>query len=64
MAARNWNNDVTLTKEEGQQCYETQDLIARFLELEKQGYSGLSLGLIIDIIDHQVPQVEFGSTGT
>lgn len=61
MKARDWKFDVTITKEEGQQCYETQDLINRFQELEDQGYSGLSLGLIIDIIDHQIPSIEFAT---
>lgn len=60
MAIRNWNYDVTLTRAEGKQCYETKDLIKKFQELKKDGYTGLSLGLIIDLIDDQVPQVKFG----
>lgn len=59
MAIRNWNHDVVITKAEGQQCYETKDLIARFVELLDDGYTGLGLGSIIDIIDNQVPEVEF-----
>ena len=59
MTTRNWNNDVTIDKATGQKCYETKDLIKKFRELEKDGYSGLSLGLIIDIVDHQVPVVDF-----
>jgi hypothetical protein len=59
MTIRNWNNDVTLTKAEGQQCYETKDLIDKFVELLNDGYSGLGLGSIIDIIDNQVPEVRF-----
>lgn len=58
MTERNWNYDVTLTKAEGQQCYETEELVKKFVQLEREGYSGLSLGLIIDIIDRQVPQME------
>jgi hypothetical protein len=49
--SRNWNDDVTLSKATGQQCYLTKDLIKLFRQLEKDGYSGLSLGLIIDLID-------------
>lgn len=59
MTTRNWNHDVTIDKATGQKCYETKDLIKKFRELEKGGYSGLSLGLIIDIVDHQVPEVRF-----
>lgn len=59
MAIRNWNKDVVITKAEGQQCYETKDLIVRFVELLEDGYTGLGLGSIIDIIDNQVPEVEF-----
>ena len=58
MAARNWNNDVTIDKVTGQKCYETKDLIKKFRQLEKDGYSGLSLGLVIDIVDHQVPAID------
>jgi hypothetical protein len=53
---RNWNYDVTLDKATGQQCYYTKDLIKLFKELERDGYSGLSLGLIIDLIDRDVKQ--------
>ena len=59
MTIRNWNYDVTLTKAEGKKCYETKDLVRKFRELEQLGYSGLSLGLIIDSIDHQIEEVEF-----
>ena len=59
MTTRNWNHDVTIDKTTGQKCYETKDLIKKFRELEKGGYSGLSLGLIIDIVDHQIPEVRF-----
>lgn len=61
MAIRNWNYDVTLTKAEGRQMYKTKDLIKKFQELKKDGYTGVSLGLIIDLIDDQVPQMEFGN---
>ena len=59
MAIRNWNNDVVITKAEGQQCYETKDLITRFVEILDNGVTGLGLGSIIDIIDNSVPEVEF-----
>lgn len=54
--SRNWNDDVTLSKATGQQCYLTKDLIKLFRQLEKDGYSGLSLGLIIDLIDNNVEE--------
>jgi hypothetical protein len=59
MTTRNWNHDVTISKTTGQKCYETKDLIKKFRELEKDGYSGLSLGLVIDIVDHQIPAIDF-----
>lgn len=46
----NWNNDNTITKEMGKELYNTEDLVSLFSELEDDGYSGLSLGLIIDLI--------------
>lgn len=60
--ARNWNSDVTLSYETGHQLYATVDLIDKFTELLENGYEGLSLGLIIDLIDGQVPQVETEQT--
>lgn len=62
LSPRNWNNDVTLPYEMGHQLYATADLIDKFTELLENGYEGLSLGLIIDLIDGQVPQVETEQT--
>lgn len=39
-----------ITPEQLKVCYDTEDLIMLFKELEHEGYSGLGLGLIIDLI--------------
>lgn len=36
--------------------YKTKDLIAMLKGLEKAGYSGLGLGLIVDLIERDVPE--------
>ena len=46
----NWNTDNTITTAMGRERYNTQSLIDLFTALERDGYSGLSLGLIIDLI--------------
>ena len=46
----NWNQDNKITKEMGAECYNTASLVHLFFDLESEGYSGLSLGLIIDLI--------------
>jgi hypothetical protein len=46
----NWNTDNTITTAMGRERYETQSLIDLFTDLERDGYSGLSLGLVIDLI--------------
>lgn len=46
----NWKQDNLMTKEMGQECYETLDLVQLFTELQDDGYTGLSLGLIIDLV--------------
>lgn len=53
-----WNQGNTITKEMGQEMYETKELIKLFRELKKDGYSGLSLGLIIDLIRFQIEAKE------
>ena len=40
-----------LPTELGQQMFKTKKLIKLFKQLKKDGYSGLSLGLIIDLIE-------------
>jgi hypothetical protein len=45
-----WKNDNTITREMGAECYNTASLVHLFFDLESEGYSGLSLGLIIDLI--------------
>lgn len=46
----NWNQDNTITKEMGQETYTTQGLKYLFAGFETQGYSAMSLGLIIDLV--------------
>lgn len=43
-------NQLNYTLEELQVCYDTEQLIMLFQELEEDGYSGLGLGLIVDLI--------------
>jgi hypothetical protein len=50
-------NQTSYTLEELQICYNTDDLIKMFLELSKEGYSGLGLGLIIDLIKQRCEEV-------
>jgi hypothetical protein len=40
-----------LPEEKAQVVYDTKSLIALFKDLEKRGYSGLGLGLIVDLIE-------------
>lgn len=49
-APMNWHGENVITKEMGQECYATQDLELCFRELKKDGYSAVSLGLIIDLV--------------
>lgn len=46
----NWKQDNLITSEVAGELYSTAALIKLFRELKKEGYSGLSLGLIIDLI--------------
>jgi hypothetical protein len=46
----NWNQDNTITREMSRECYSTASLIHLFTNLLAEEYSGLSLGLIIDLI--------------
>jgi hypothetical protein len=40
-----------LPEEKAQIIYDTKSLIELFEELDKKGYSGLGLGLIVDLIE-------------
>jgi hypothetical protein len=46
------------------ELYETSDLITLFLELERDGYSGLGLGLIIDLIRRDCTRLDDEQIGT
>ena len=46
----NWKTDNVITQEMGQEMYSTQDLEICFRELKRDGYSAVSLGLIIDLV--------------
>jgi hypothetical protein len=50
------SNDMT--PEQLLVCYDTEDLIMLFKELEHEGYPGLSLGLIIDLIIERCSEYE------
>ena len=50
-------NQTVYTLEELQTCYDTEDLIAMFSQLLEEGYSGLGLGLIIDLIKERCEEV-------
>jgi hypothetical protein len=55
----NWNQDNTITREMGKECYEVQSLTELFSHLEVvEGYSALSLGLIIDLIRRDAERVK------
>lgn len=50
----NWNKDNVITEAMGKELYNTEELIRLFEELDRDGYSCLSLGLIIDLIRDRV----------
>ena len=50
-------NQTVYTLEELQTCYDTEDLMAMFGQLLEEGYSGLGLGLIIDLIKERCEEV-------
>lgn len=47
-------NQLNYTLDELQIGYKTKELITLFRELEKDGYTGLGLGLIIDLIKQRL----------
>lgn len=52
----NWNESNTITPEVAGECYETRSLIKLFTDLEADGYTGLGLGLIIDLVRRDARQ--------
>jgi hypothetical protein len=50
-------NQTVYTLQELQTCYDTSDLVNIFMDLLEEGYEGLSLGLIIDLIKERVEEV-------
>jgi hypothetical protein len=50
-------NQTVYTLQELQTCYDTEDLMAMFGQLLEEGYSGLGLGLIIDLIKERCEEV-------
>ena len=50
-------NQTVYTLQELQTTYDVQDLIYLFHAIEDEGYSGLSLGLIIDLIKERAEEV-------
>jgi hypothetical protein len=46
----NWKNDVCINPATSGELYQTRSLVELFTNLDNDGYSGLSLGLIIDLI--------------
>jgi hypothetical protein len=59
MKSENWNepNQRNYTIEELQTCYDTADLVGLFDEALIDGYTALSLGLIIDLIKERAEEV-------
>ena len=55
---RNWNEAQTISVDQGKKCYLTRDLVFMFTDLLDQGYSALSLGLIVDLIDQKLEESE------
>jgi hypothetical protein len=53
----NWKQDNTITQAMGSECYDTADLENLFSELGQDGYTALSLGLIIDVIRARLEEV-------
>jgi hypothetical protein len=51
------HNQTVYTLQELQTCYDTSDLVNVFMDVLEEGYEGLSLGLIIDLIKERVEEV-------
>jgi hypothetical protein len=49
------SNDMTL--ELAQKCYNIEDIIQMLKQSQKEGYSGFSLGLIVDLIVRDCDEV-------
>ncbi len=50
-------NQLNYTLEELQVCYDTDHLVMLFQELLDEGYTGLGLGLIIDLIKQRLDTI-------
>ena len=55
---RNWNQDQVLTVAQGQEVYKTRDVIVLLTNLLEDGYTALSMGLIVDLIAGELEEVE------
>lgn len=54
----NWNYANTITTEMASECYTTESLVDLFMRLEREGYSALGLGLIIDLVRGQAERTD------
>lgn len=50
-------NQLEYTLKELQVCYDTDQLVMLFQELLEDGYTGLSLGLVIDLIKQRLERI-------
>jgi hypothetical protein len=60
----NWNDPQTMPPEMSAELYETAELISVFCDLARDGYSGLGLGLIIDLIRRDCTRLDDEQIGT
>ena len=54
----NWNYPNTITPEMAGEFYTTKSLKKLFKQLEKEGYTALGLGLIIDLVRQQTERAD------
>lgn len=54
----NWNYPNTITTEMAGECYTTDSLTDLFLRLEREEYTALGLGLIIDLVRQQAERTD------
>jgi hypothetical protein len=50
-------NQLNYTLKELQVCYDTDQVVMLFQEILEEGYTGLSLGLIIDLIKQRLDAI-------
>ena len=55
---RDWNLDQLLTVAQGKEVYKTRDVIVLLTNLLEDGYTALSMGLIVDLIAGELEEVE------